>query len=121
MDEELATIRRELLKTLFVVSEAGKLEDYIRHAVRWHVRLLVRKGAVEGNVIHAQPIFNFCSYAREIAWRSLPNGRAMNVTRAQIEAAWGEPQDWHWFSRTFSGMEQLYEKANFLDVGSYSA
>jgi len=98
MNEEMMAIRRELLKTLFVVSEAGKLEDYIRHAVRWHVRLAVQRGDVEGNVIHAAPIFNFCSYVREIAWRALPDGRAMNLTRPQLEAAWGGPQDWHYFS-----------------------
>jgi hypothetical protein len=53
---------------------------------------------VEGNVIHAAPIFNFCSCVREIAWRALPNGKAMNLTRPQIEAAWGGPQDWYYFS-----------------------
>lgn len=105
MDEELAAIKRELLKTLFVVSEAGKLDEYIRHAVRMHTRLAVRRGEVEGNVIHAAPIFNFCSYVREIAWKALPNGRAMNVTRAQIEAHWGEPQDWY----RFSGMKKREE------------
>jgi hypothetical protein len=98
MDEELMAIRQELLKTLFVVSEAGKLEEYIRHAARMHTRLAVRKGEVKGNVIHAAPIFNFCSYVREIAWRALPDGKAMNLTRPQIEAAWGEPQDWYYFS-----------------------
>jgi hypothetical protein len=107
MDEELLEIRQELLKTLFIVSEAGKLEEYIRHAARMHTRLAVRKGEVEGNVIHAAPIFNFCSYVREIAWRALPDGRAMNLTRPQLEAAWGGPQDWH----RFSGMKKREEDA----------
>lgn len=88
MNEELLAIRRELLKTLFVVSEAGTLDEYIRHAARMHTWLAVRKGEIAGNVIRATPIFNFCSYVRKIAWRALPNGKAMNVTRAQIEAHW---------------------------------
>jgi len=98
MDEELAAIKQELLKTLFVVSEAGTLDEYIRYSARKYTRLAVLKGEVAGNVIHAAPIFNFCSYVREIAWRALPNGKAMNVTRSQIEAHWGEPQDWYWIS-----------------------
>ena len=95
--EDLLEIRHELLKTLFVISEAGVLDEYIKHAARMHVRLAVRRGEVRGNVLYAAPIFNFSSYAREIAWRALPNGTAMNLTRPQIEAAWGEPQDWYQF------------------------
>jgi hypothetical protein len=107
MDEKLMAIKQELLKTLFVVSEASMLDDYIRHAARMHTRLAVRRGEVKGNVIHASPIFNFCSYVRERAWRALPNGKAMNLTRPQIEAAWGGPQDWY----RFSGMKKREEDA----------
>ena len=104
-DEELLEIRTELLKTLFVVSEAGVLDEYLRHAARVQTRLAVRRGEVEGNVIHATAIFDFCSYAREIAWRALPDGRAMNLTRPQIEAAWNERQDW----QQFCGMKKRDE------------
>ncbi len=111
MDEELAAVRRELLKELFVISEAGKLDDYIRLSARAFTRLAVLKGEVAGNVIYAAPIFNFCAYVREIAWRALPDGRAMNLTRPQIEAAWGGPQDWHYFS----GMKRQ-DEAKLSDV-----
>jgi len=105
MDEELEGIKRELLKKLFAVSEAGTLEEYILHSARTQTRFAVLEGEVEGNVINAESIFSFCSYIREIAWRALPNGQAMDVTRAQAEARWGGPQDWY----RFSGMKKLEE------------
>ena len=102
MNEELEAIKRELLKKLFTVSEAGKLDEYVLYSARTHTRYAVLEGDVEGNVLHAESIFSFCSYIREIAWRALPNGQAMGVTRAQAEAHWGEPQDWY----RFSGMKK---------------
>ncbi len=95
MDNDLAAYKRELLKKLFVISERGKLDQHIRKTARRLTRRAVINGEVEGNVIRAEAIFDTCSYIREFAWRALPNGQEMGVTRAAIEAHWGKPQDWN--------------------------
>lgn len=97
MENESVDYAAEVVKVLFAVYEAGKLDNYIRREVRILTRLAVRGGDINGNVFDISKILSYVAWLRDRAARSTPSGQIMGATRSEIEAHLGEPVDWNEF------------------------
>ncbi len=51
----------------------------------------------KGNALDISALLSLTSWYRELAPYALPNGEALDFTRAEIEEYFGEPVDWLWF------------------------
>lgn len=91
MENEKLSEYRDMVKTLFAVSAAGELEDYLRGLARF--MLSECAGRKDGNLIHAEDIFYTITFLREKAEVALPDGRELAISRTEINRIHG-PQKW---------------------------
>lgn len=83
IDEDLVETKRDMLKVLFAVSQAGNLDRYLRDYARTFI--IKSPGCIAGNVIHAGGLFMLIAYMREKAAVALPDGRELAIPRAELE------------------------------------
>jgi hypothetical protein len=90
-DKDLIETKRDMLKNLFAVSQAGNLDLYLRYYARSYIKKM--PGVMAGNVVQAGELFSLIAYMREKAAVALPDGTELAIPRVELERRFG-PQKW---------------------------